>query len=78
MAYLLLLRRAGPHLRSRNGTGTSRRDAAPSTVDAMRGFNVVYILFPNSWTARTEIQRDIAHFRTPRRYSQGIQRQTDS
>jgi len=43
MAYRLFLRRVGPHLRSRKGTGTSRKDAAPSTVDAMRGFNAVYI-----------------------------------
>jgi len=42
-AYLVFLRRVEPHLRRRNGTGTSRKDAAPSTVDAMRGFNVVYI-----------------------------------
>lgn len=43
MAYLLFLRKAGPHLRRRKGTGTSRKDKAPSTVDAMRGFNAVYI-----------------------------------
>ena len=54
-AYLLLLRRAGPHLSSRNGTGTSKKDAAPSTVAAMRGFNAVNILFPNSWRARSKI-----------------------
>lgn len=54
-AYLLLLRRAGPHLSSRNGTGTSKKDAAPSTVAAMRGFNAVNILFPNSWMARPKI-----------------------